>query len=145
MGGGKSSAANGSKQVNASGPSDNAPVAYVVRLRERATRDINAAYVRMAEEVSDAVADAWREGLYEALATLATMPRRCPLVPERFSREVRQRLYQRSGSQIKHRILFIITGEETGSLEPPTVRVIHVRHASARPITRTQAREIEAE
>ena len=130
--------------MNASNASNEEPVAYVVRLRERAVRDINAAYVRMAEEVSDAIADQWREGLYEALATLATMPRRCPLVPERFRGEVRQRLYQRSGGQAKYRILFMITGEEISSLEPPTVEVIHVRHASARPITRTQAREIEA-
>lgn len=80
----------------------------------------------------------------KAIGELATMPRRCPVVPERFQREMRQLLYQRPGSQVKYRILFTITGEQESSPEPPTVTVFHVRHASARPITRTQIREIEA-
>ena len=46
MGSGKGGAANGRARVNASNVSNEEPVAYVVRLRERATRDINAAYVR---------------------------------------------------------------------------------------------------
>lgn len=145
MGGAKGGTANGRARVNVPNASNEEPIVYVVRLRERATRDINAVYVWMAEEVSETVADEWYTGLYAALATLATMPRRCPLVPERFRGEVRQRLYQRSESRIKHRILFIVTGEETNSPEPPTVRVVHVRPASARPITRAQLRENEAD
>ena len=121
------------------------PTVYALRLREYAVRDINAAYVRFAEEVSEAVANEWHDGLMKAISELATMPRRCPVVPERFHREMRQLLYQRPGSQVKHRILFTITGEQEVSPEPPTVTVFHVRHASARPITRTQIREIEAQ
>ncbi len=126
-------------------PDADAPLKYALRLREYALRDINAAYVRLAEEMSIDIANQWRDGLMRAIGELATMPRRCPLVPERFRREVRHRLYQRPGSQAKFRILFDITGEQETSLEPPSVNVIHVRYASARPITRAQIREIEAD
>ena len=111
------------------------PIAYVLRLHERAVRDINAAYVRLAELVSPDVADQWQDGLQGAIASLATKPRRCPLVPERFTREVRQLLYRRHGSQTAYRILFTITGEQAQSPDPPTVTILHIRHASARAIT----------
>ena len=131
--------------MNRSNSEPDEPTTYALRLREYALRDINAAYVRFAEEVSEAVANEWRDGLMKAIGELGTMPRRCPVVPEHFRREVRQLLYQRPGSQVKYRILFTITGEQEFSPEPPTVTVLHVRHASARPITRTQIREIEAQ
>ena len=121
------------------------PVSYVVRLRERASRDIDAAYVRFAEVASEIVAEEWREGLLDALADLTTMPRRFPPVSERFRREVRQMLYRRSGSQVAYRVLFTFIGEQAQSLDPPTIVVLHVRHASAKAITRAEIRELEAE
>jgi plasmid stabilization system protein ParE len=131
--------------MNRSDPDPTELVTYALRLREHALRDINTAYVRFAEEVSEAIANEWRDGLMKAIGELATLPRRCSLALERFRREVRQLLYQRPGSQVKYRILFTITGTQEALPEPPTVTVIHVRHASTRPITRTQVREIEAE
>src|SRR5690242_3389710 len=68
---------------------------YALRLTERAQRDMDAATVHVAETASPEVAIAWREGLYEALASLATFPRRCLRAPERFRREVHQILYRR--------------------------------------------------
>lgn len=121
------------------------PRIYALRLQERAVRDINIAYVRFAELVSADIADEWRVGIQEAIAGLATNPRRYPRVPERFQREVRHALYRRPGSRTAYRILFTITGEEEGSQDAPTVTILHVRHASSRPITRTQARQIEAQ
>jgi plasmid stabilization system protein ParE len=117
---------------------------YALRFTERARRDLDAATVYLAETASPEIAVAWREGVYETLSSLATFPRSCPLVPEKFRLETRQILYRRPGSQAAYRILFTITGEQAQSPDPPTVTVLHVRHASAHPITRTQVREIES-
>lgn len=121
------------------------PQTYALRFTERARRDLDIATAHFAQAASPEIAVAWREGIYEAIASLATFSRRCPRAPERFRREVRQLIYRRPGSRVAYRILFTISGEEEGSLEAPTVTIFHVRHASARPITRTQAREIESE
>ena len=76
-------------------------------------------------------------GLKETIAGLSTRPRRYSVVPERFRREVRHALYHRPGSQSVYRILFTITGEQESSEDAPTVTILHVRHASSRPITGT--------
>ena len=60
---------------------------YAVRIREYARRDINAEIVRLAELSSEDTALAWRQELKEAIGSLATMPRRCLRVPERFHLE----------------------------------------------------------
>ena len=118
---------------------------YALRLKERAVRDMDSAYIRFAELVSPEVADQWRDGLQNAIAGLAYNPRRHSLAPENFQREVRQIVYRRSGSKVAYRILFTITGELEGSQDAPTVTILHVRHASSRPMTRTQSRQIESE
>ena len=94
--------------------------------------------------LGEQIADAWRDGLGEAIATLATWPRRCPIVPEssRFRNEVRQLLYRRTASSVAYRILFTVQDD---SPDGPVVVILALRHGSARPITRAEAREIEAE
>jgi|SRR5271163_917893 len=69
----------------------------------------------------------WFLALDEAIASLATFPKRCPLAPEsaRFPFEVRQLLYGRKPNL--YRILFSIEGE--------TVQVLHIRHGRRKPIT----------
>ena len=137
--------AGGEIHMNSNNSSDDELPVYAVRLREYASRDINAETVRLAQSVSDDAALAWYKGLIEAIGSLATLPRRCPRVPERFHIEMRQLLYQRPGSRVKHRIFFSIAGEAEGSLEPPTVVIFHVRHGAARSLTQAQLRQIEAE
>src|SRR5258706_13313746 len=95
MGCGESDEEVNRKQMN---PQDDHPQevqVYVLRLQERAIRDITAAFVRLAELVSLKVADEWREGLRSTIAGLATHPRRFPLAPEAFKREVRPLLFRR--------------------------------------------------
>ena len=116
---------------------------YAVRFQERAIRDLNAAYVEMAERVSLDAANVWRNGLSESIAGLATLPRRCPFAPEKFKREVRRLLYRRAGNNAAFYVLFTITGEQENALDPPTVTLLHIRHASARPLTKAEARQIE--
>lgn len=126
------------------GPPAEEPLRYVVRLREYASRDLNAAVLHFAQTASGAIAMEWLEGFRTEIATLATMPRRCPRVPERFHIEARQLLYRRGKSSVAYRILFTITGEEPDSLDPPTVAILHIRHGATKPLTRAQIREIEA-
>lgn len=63
----------------------------------------------------------------EAIASLATFPKRCPLAPETvsFPFEVRQLLYGRKPHV--YRILFTIEGD--------TVNVLHIRHGRRRPMS----------
>ena len=121
------------------------PIRYALRLHERATRDINTIYVWLAENISLDNANQWRTGLRENIAGLAEFPRRCPLAPERFRREVRQLWYHRSGSRYNYRILFLIIGEEPDAQDAPKIIISRVLHTSARPLTRWQLREIETE
>ena len=107
------------------------PVVYALRLQELAARDITAAYVRMAELVSVEIAEEWRDGLRNAIAGVATNLRRFPLVTEDFKREVRHLVYRRPGSKTAYRVLFTITGEVQPFPDPPTVTVLHVRHAAS--------------
>jgi plasmid stabilization system protein ParE len=119
------------------------PQSYALRFQERALRDIDAAYVRLAELSSADIADRWLDELRDTIATLAETPRRFPIAPERFSREIRQILFRRSGSRITHRIMFTITGEGNDASDSPTVTILHVRHGAAKPLTRPETRQLE--
>ncbi len=120
------------------------PIRYAIRLHERATRDINAVYVWLAENVSLDNANHWRNGLRESIAGLSELPRRYSLAPERFRREVRQLWYRRSGNRPYYRILFLIIGEEPDAQDAPTRIISRVLHTSTRPLTRLKLREIES-
>lgn len=74
-------------------------------------------------------AERWQEGLENAASSLADFPRRCPLAPEHdvFDVEVRQLLYG------TYRLLFGLRDTDDDG-EYDTVRILHVRHASQRPL-----------
>lgn len=119
------------------------PRIYALRFTPRARNDIDAAHARFLVLSGEAVADAWKAGLFDAVATLATTPRR-QTAPEsaRFRQEVRQLIYRRRPGSVAYRVLFTLVEADA---DAPYVRILHVRHGSARPITRAEAREIEAE
>ena len=74
------------------------------------------------EEQSPQRAQKWARELMEAINSLQTFPRRCPLAPENdsFPTEIRQLLYgKRSGI---YRILFTIQDD--------VVSVLHIRHGA---------------
>ena len=119
------------------------PTQYVIRLTERALRDIDAAYLWVAEATSLDLADAWLSELELTLAGLSQFPRRYPEVKERFRLSVRQVIYRRQESRIAHRILFTLLNEESEE-DAPTVRILHLRHTSRRSLTRRDIREIES-
>ena len=114
------------------------PRHYAIRVYEHATRDINEACVFLADNVSVEYANAWKKGMKDMIAELSEFPRRCPLVTERFRREVRHLVYSH------YRVLFTIINEDSSSEDPPTVMIMHIRHSASRSLTRREIREIES-
>ena len=131
-------------QENGSGGQDDPPLrVYRLRFTDRALAEIDAVHERLAEFSGKESADAWEKGLFDEVAKLATLPLRhsAPAEAARFRGNVRQVVYRRS-SHSAYRVLFTVREE---SLDGPTVVVFTVRHGAARPITRTEARKMEAE
>lgn len=89
---------------------------YPVRLTARAERDAEEAYAWFQEHRPE-TADAWWNGLVDAILTLEELPERCPVAPEsaHFHPKIRQLLYR------EHRILYTVTRK--------TVFVLHIRYA----------------
>jgi plasmid stabilization system protein ParE len=73
-------------------------------------------------------ADAWWRGLFDAIATLETLPARCKHIPEqkRFSKPLHQLLYE------SHRIIF--------EIHPKHVQILRVYHSAQRPLTSLRRR-----
>lgn len=119
------------------------PVVWAIRLTERAQADLAGAWRYIAGTAGEGMADAWRTGLRSELSTLARLPARTPVAKESrfFSQPVHKFLYRRTPQGPAYYILFAL---ETMPEDSPTVRVKHIRHGARAPITRKEAREIEA-
>lgn len=101
-------------------------MAFRVEITEEAERDGHTILDWLISEHAGETGLRWFEGLEKAIASLATLPARCPLAPENaeFPFEVRHLLYGRKPHV--YRILFTIDGE--------TVFVLHIRHGRRKPI-----------
>lgn len=148
---------------------DEEPTAYALRVSARAQRDIEDAVLYLAQamlggadggDVGPAETDAdrarragvagklraWRDGLDELVTHLSTFPRlyvRSEEFSKRLKREIRQATYRRPGApnSAAYHVLFSVTDEGD---DGPTVTLVHLRHASKRPPTAAEAREILA-
>lgn len=123
--------------------SDEPPAIWAVRTTKRARSDMEAAEERLAVLTDEEIAEAWSEGLEAEIAKLAQIPTRWPLAEEdkMFRESVRRLLYRRTLSGPAYRVLFVLRENPD---DAPTVTIIHVRHAAQKPMTRKEAREIEA-
>ncbi len=119
------------------------PPSYALRMTPRSVSDMDAAYAHFVGTASLGIADDWKESLLDAIAGLAFMPHR-QAVPEasRFKRPVRQIIHRRPGSRVAYRVLFWVLED---GLDGPVVTILALRHGAAKPITRAEAREMEAE
>jgi plasmid stabilization system protein ParE len=108
---------------------DDLPV-YEVQLTEPAEAEMDAAYLnRMQNGLQSA--ERWYAGLVRALESLSTFPNRFPLASDNIASDgVRQMLYG-SGSSA-YRVLYRVI--EPQKDEAGIVRVLHIRHASRRPL-----------
>lgn len=134
---------------------DPPPTVYAVRVSVRAGRDVREAAAWIVEtaaggggEAADiARGEAWQEGLLSRIGTLSTGPRRFA-VDERASRLLglpgtRRMVYRPTeGSAMAYHVFYMV--EEEGD-DGPQVRVIHIRHAARKPMTRAEGRQIREE
>ena len=113
-------------------------MAYKVSLSGPAEADAYTAFERI-REVTPSGADKWLWGIFAAIATLADMPERCPIIPEadELGHPTRHLLYGKRTGQ--YRIIFDIQEE---SREGPRVRVLRIWHGSREALT---AADLEAE
>lgn len=113
------------------------PTIYAIRVSEQARRQINLEMVRIYDDMGDAAAIVWGNGIDQALAGLATLPERCAIAPENDlyrKGTLRQFLYRRRRGGPSWRILFSV--READENDPATVRVHQVRHGAQAPLTK---------
>jgi plasmid stabilization system protein ParE len=99
---------------------------YGIDVSSVAKANADAAFLGFAQFTDPDRAQAWYQGLIQAIASLKEMPRRCPLARENafFSQEIRQLLYGRG--QYTYRVLFTILDDQP----IPTVRILYIRNAA---------------
>lgn len=116
---------------------------WVIRLTEKANANLEAGREHFARTASEEIADLWREGMEAEIAKLSRTPNRFPIAPEdfRFVRTVRHLIYRRMPQSPAYRALFVLLLPLD---ESPTMLVMNIRHAAQKPMTRKEAREIEA-
>jgi plasmid stabilization system protein ParE len=100
-------------------------MAFRVELSDRAQSDIAAIHDWLLSQQAGSAAERWFVALREAIASLSTLPTRCPVSAESRDSpvEVRQLLYGRKPHV--YRILF--------TLDRDVVQVLHIRHGRRRP------------
>ena len=118
--------------------SDDLPV-YALRVTEDARRQMDAEVVRLFDAMGEDAAVSWRDGLEKALASLATLPGRCPpasengmYAPTHSGQTLRQLIYRRRGGPA-WRLLFTVHAQT--DTDPPVVRVHQVRLGAQPPFS----------
>jgi plasmid stabilization system protein ParE len=99
---------------------------FHVELSDQAQRDIAGIYDWLRSQQAGDAGERWFVFLRAAIASLASLPSRCPVAPESRDSavEVRQLMYGRRPHV--YRILFAIEGD--------VVQVLHIRHGRRRPL-----------
>jgi len=95
-------------------------MSYQILIQPTAFQEIETSYRWICDNLSADVANNWYYDLQDAIASLQTFPKRCPIAPEAsiVGREIRQLLI---GKRKKYRVLFVV--------EKEVIAIIHVRHS----------------
>lgn len=99
------------------------PVRYLVRLTDRALRDMEAIYESIQAETSES-ASRWFNGLAQAVLSLERHPERGAIIPE--NKRFRHLLF--GNKQGIYRIIYAVDKRRT------TVTVLHIRHGARSPL-----------
>lgn len=101
-------------------------MAYRVEVSAQAESDAAAILEWLLSQHAGETGLRWFFAMEDAIASLSTLPERCPLAPEtgRFPFEVRQLFYGHKPHV--YRILFTVEGD--------TVNVVHIRHGRRKPL-----------
>lgn len=97
---------------------------YRLEITERARDDADAAHAWMSENISQAYADKWYQGLFQHIETLIKHPGRCPVAREssKFPEKIQELVYGKVRHKHKYRILFEIRGN--------VVAILYIHHSS---------------
>jgi hypothetical protein len=115
-------------------------ITYTVRLRIRASNDLNIESVSLAEIAGEEIFFDWKTKMQTALGSLATWPRRFPIAPEANFLEtqdniqgasIRVMLFRRTTNGPAWHVFYKV---EDNSPDGPMVWILHIRHASS-PLT----------
>jgi plasmid stabilization system protein ParE len=99
-------------------------VQFLVRLTDRALRDMEASYDFVEADTSESVV-AWFNELSEAVYTLGRSPERAPTTPE--NKKLRHRFFGRKANT--YRIIYRVEKREA------MVNVLHIRHGARAPFS----------
>ena len=125
--------------------SEDDTVNWAVRLTQYARNSIQEAWEHLSETADEVIADAWQEGIEDAIAGLARFPHRHPITAEvgLFGPpQVHHLLYRRTRTGSAYHILYRVYGPTEAPADAPFVRIIAVRHAAMAPLTEEDARSI---
>ncbi len=118
---------------------------YAIRISAQANRDIVEAAAWLTDLIDQALVMQWSEGLLSEVGALSETARQsavCERESRLFGGEIRRLIYRRTESSTAAYHIFYRV-EETGQ-DGPVVRVLHVRHATRRPLSADEARDILA-
>ena len=127
------------------------PPTYALRFSQEAIRAVNALFVYVADncgKVGDEATDyaiAYRDDLYSHIAKLATLPHRYAVAEEaRYMGypPVRALPFRHHTAGSTWRVLYRI--HESNPLDAAFVEIVTIRHGSQKPMTRKEARAIDA-
>ena len=121
---------------------------YAVRPSDKVADQIEAEHQRLVSVSGADAADHWEDSLADAIASLATLPKRCPVAEEdtvfarvRPGQILRVLIHRQTAKSAAWRILFSIS--EADKNDAPTVRIQHIRHGAQAPMTEWPADENE--
>ena len=119
------------------------PKTWAIRITDRADTEMTNARQYFERTAGEEIAEEWLLSLRREIAKLAQFPARLLVAPEDkwFQEAVHVFLYRRTPGGPTYRVFVVLKETE---MEAPTVTVIHVRHAAQKPMTRKEAKEIEA-
>jgi plasmid stabilization system protein ParE len=125
---------------------EDGPAAYAVRISEYAQRELEQIVSEVRKQTAnDVIALAWYQGMRAAVRGLSLNPRRFAIQPDesrKINEEVRREIYRHTpGTSAVYYLFYTV---EDATEDGPLVSVIHVRHASRKPLTRAEAKDIRA-
>lgn len=110
------------------------PFAYEVRLHTGVREEILAEYTRIFNFSGSEVARGWKDGLYDAFASLETVGGSLALAPEAQANNlpIRQLIYRRKPRSPAYRVLYLVLEDDRS---PRIIRVLHIRQGAQKPLT----------
>lgn len=121
---------------------------YAVRPSDKVADQIEAEHQRLTSVFGADAADRWEDSLADAIASLATLPNRCPAAEEtavfarvRPGQTLQVLIHKQTAKSAAWRILFSVY--EASENDAPTVRIQHIRHSAQAPMTEWPADENE--